>query len=81
MRVVIDAATPVVKKFGEQVLNKGINMASDKVVAKIPGVTKKAVKGVKTVAEMAKETSRELRARRGVKTIDAPEVEVKSSDE
>ena len=51
MRVVIDAATPVVKKFGEQVLNKGINMASDKVVAKIPGVTKKAVKGVKTVAE------------------------------
>ena len=42
MRVVIDAATPVVKKFGEQVLNKGINMASDKVVAKIPGVTKKS---------------------------------------
>ena len=75
MRVVIDAVTPTVKKFGEQVLNKGINMASDKVVAKIPGATKKAVKGVKTATEAAKEAGRDFRARRGVKTIDAPEVE------
>ena len=82
MRVVIDAVTPAVKKgvkIGTQeavkyLTEKGIRKTVESAIERVPGATRRTVRGMKTAG-------RELRARRGVKTIDAPEVEVKSSEE
>ena len=85
MGVVTDKITEfsiyIGKKFGNKVLEKGLNKASDKVIANVPGAYQKTVKGVKIATESVKEAGRDFRARRGVKTIDAPEVEVKSAEE
>ena len=89
MRTVIDATTPVVKKAllegtrkaVEKLTEKGVKRTIEVAIDKVPRATRRTIRGVKTVAEVAKETNRELRARRNVKSIDVPEVEVKSTDE
>ena len=89
MRTVIDATTSAVKdevvkgakKAVAKLAERGVKRTIEVAIDKFPGATRRTVRGVKIATESVKEAGRDLRARRGVKTIDAPEVEVKSSDE